>query len=127
MNPEADANVGNVFKKMYLTRSRTFGNAREVRTVFIKAVERMKNRLAADPASGYFLTMQDIEGEEGKTKSVDDILAELDDMIGMDAVKDQLRRIARNVELNRRRAQTGRANAKVDNIHIASTGWPGRG
>lgn len=127
LNPEADANVGNVFKKMYLTRSRTFGNAREVRTVFIKAVERMKNRLAADPASGYFLTMQDIEGEEGKTKSVDDILAELDDMIGMDAVKDQLRRIARNVELNRRRAQTGRANAKVDNIHIAITGSPGTG
>lgn len=127
LNPEADANVGNVFKKMYLTRSRTFGNAREVRTVFIKAVERMKNRLAADPASGYFLTMQDIEGEEGKSKSVDDILAELDDMIGMDAVKDQLRRIARNVELNRRRAQTGRAKAKVDNIHIAITGSPGTG
>lgn len=127
LNPEADANVGNIFKKMYLTRSRTFGNAREVRTVFIKAVERMKNRLAADPASGYFLTMQDIEGEEGKSKSVDDILAELDDMIGMDAVKDQLRRIARNVELNRRRAQTGRANAKVDNIHIAITGSPGTG
>lgn len=127
LSQEADANVGNVFKRIYLTRSRTFGNAREVRSVFIKAVERMKNRLSADPASGYFLTMKDIEGEEGNAKPVDEILNELDDMVGMDSVKNQLRSIARNVELNRRRAQTGRAQTKVDNIHIAITGSPGTG
>ncbi len=127
LDNEAEELVGNVFKKMYLTRTRTFGNAREVRTVFNRAVENMKNRLASDPASGHFLTMKDIEGEEGKTKSVDEILAEFDDMKGMEQVKSQIRSIARSVELNRRRAQTGRGQSKVQNIHIAITGSPGTG
>ncbi len=71
--------------------------------------------------------MKDIEGEEGKTKSVDEILAEFDDMKGMEQVKSQIRSIARSVELNRRRAQTGRGQSKVQNIHIAITGSPGTG
>ncbi len=127
LDPEAEAQVGNVFKKMYLTRTRTFGNAREVRTVFNRAVENMKNRLASNPESGYFLTMSDIEGEEGKTKTVDEILAEFDDMKGMESVKAQIRSIARAVELDRRRVQTGRAKSKVQNYHIAITGSPGTG
>lgn len=125
--PEAEEQVGNVFKKMYLTRSRTFGNAREVRSVFNRAVENMKNRLASAPSSGYLLTMKDIEGEEGKTKSVEEILSEFDDMKGMERVKSQIRSIARSVELNRRRAQTNRGQSKVLNIHIAITGNPGTG
>ncbi|MDE5785620.1 MAG: AAA family ATPase, partial [Duncaniella sp.] len=127
LDADAESHVENVFKRMYLTRSRTFGNAREVRTVFVKAVERMKNRLAADPSSPRFITMRDIEGDEKNNMTVDEILAELDDMVGMGSVKDQLRKIARTVELNRRRALTGRAQAKVENIHIAITGSPGTG
>ncbi len=127
LDPETEANVGNVFKKMYMTRTRTFDNARAVVKLFRKSVERMKSRLAANPSSPYALTMADIEGEEGKTQTVEDILAELDDMLGMDSVKAQIRKIARNVELNRRRAQTGRAGAKVINVHIAITGNPGTG
>ena len=127
LSPDAEAQVGNVFKRIYLTRSRNFGNARVVRSVFNKAVERMKTRLNEDPSSGYWLTMKDIEGDDCERKSVDEILAELDDLIGMDSVKDQLRRIAQTVELNRRRALTGRTQAKVDNIHIAITGNPGTG
>ena len=127
LDPEAEAQIGNVFQKMYLTRTRTFGNAGEVRSLFNRAVENMRNRLAADPASGYFLTMKDIEGEENKPKTVDEILAEFDDMAGMEKVKAQIRSIARTVELNRRRAMTGRAKATVQNIHIAITGSPGTG
>lgn len=127
LSPDAEAQVGNVFRRIYLTRSRNFGNARVVRSVFNKAVERMKTRLNEDPSSGYWLTMKDIEGDDCERKSVDEILAELDDLIGMDSVKDQLRRIAQTVELNRRRALTGRTQAKVDNIHIAITGNPGTG
>ncbi len=127
LDPEAEGQIGNVFRKMYLTRTRTFGNAGEVRSLFNRAVENMRNRLAADPKSGYFLTMKDIEGEDSKTKSVDEILAEFDDLAGMEKVKEQIVRIARTVQLNRRRAMTGRAQAKVDNIHIAITGSPGTG
>lgn len=125
--PDADLHIGNFFQKMYNTRTRTFGNAREVRTVFVNAKERMLERLNANPASGFGITMADVEGQEGKTKSVDEILAELDDMVGMDSVKSQLRKIARNVELNRRRAQSGRGKVVLDDFHFAITGSPGTG
>lgn len=126
--PDADAQIENFFRRMYMTRSRTFGNAREVRTAFIRAVENMKNRLADDPMSGYGLTMKDIEGDAAENKkSVDEILAELDDLVGMEGVKSQLRNIANTFEFNRRRMLTGLAKAKVGNYHIAITGNPGTG
>lgn len=127
LDPEADSQIGNVFNRMYLTRARDFGNAREVRSVFNTAVERMKSRLSSNPGAPRVLTMQDIEADNSQPVSVDEILAELDDMVGMESVKNQLRRIARTVEVNRRRALTGRTKSKVDNIHIAITGSPGTG
>lgn len=40
--------------------------------------------------------MNDIEGEEtGKVLSVDEVLASLNDIIGMDQVKEQLKSIAK--------------------------------
>ncbi len=127
LDEEVEKNIGNIFNRMYLTRTATFGNAREVRSLFIKAVERMNMRLKENPSAPRVMTMRDIEGDNKPAGTVEDILAELDDMTGMASVKDQLRRIARTVQLNRRRALTGRASSKVDNIHIAITGNPGTG
>ena len=55
------------------------------------------------------------------------MLASLNDIIGMDQVKEQLKSIAKKVRNERRRAEMGAGNASLTNIHIAITGNPGTG
>ena len=73
LSEEAERLVGTFFDKMYLARTRTFGNAREVRNAYQAAVQRLKDRIAKaretntlDPAQQKVITMSDIEGESGK-------------------------------------------------------------
>lgn len=128
LSDEASEQVGNFFKKMYLTRTKNFGNAREVRTAFNNALSRVKERLASDPSASPLITMADIVGESShKAKSVEEILSSLDDFVGMADVKRQLTEIAATVKLNQLRMEMGIAGAKADNLHIAITGNPGTG
>lgn len=133
LDADADSQVGAFFDKMYMTRGQRFGNAGTVRNTLEEAVSRMRARLDQARTAGTYtddmadtLTMADIGGESAK-KSVDDILASLDDLIGMDDVKRQIEQIAKRVRANQRRIESGRGRATVDNIHIVITGNPGTG
>lgn len=126
------AGIGPFFDKMYLTRGRRFGNAGTVRDTLQKARERMQARIVdarangtLDPAAENTMIMSDLE--EQKKQTVDDILATLDDMVGMDSVKEQIRDIAKSVKMRRKMIEMGIGNASVDNIHIVLTGNPGTG
>ena len=46
LTPEAQTQVQTLFERLYLNRDRTFGNARLVRNLFEKTIERQANRLA---------------------------------------------------------------------------------
>lgn len=135
LSSDAEIQVGNFFDRMYQGRVRTFGNAREVRNVFNRAVSSLRSRMVEARKNGSYhegeeriITMNDIEGEEtGKVLSVDEVLASLNDIIGMDQVKEQLKSIAKKVRNERRRAEMGAGNASLTNIHIAITGNPGTG
>lgn len=128
LSPEAESGIEKFFQRMYLTRTSGFGNARAVGNAYKQAVENMRVRLQKDPTSPYQITMADIEGEDpAKKQTVDEILAELDDMVGMEGVKEQLRKIARKVRNDRRRQERQGADAVVQEVHIAITGNPGTG
>lgn len=133
LSPEAEQQIGAFFNKMYLGRTRNFGNAREVRNVYQAAVQRLKERNVKaredgtiDPATQYVITMQDIEGDAGKVKNIDEVLSSFDDMIGMDGVKQQLRAIANRVRQDKLRSQRG-GKATQPKIHFIITGNPGTG
>lgn len=135
LSEETDGKIINIFQRMYLTRTAKFGNARDVRNVLSSATANHAKRIAAerlkpghDPANDRYLTMEDIEGpESSKPKDIDDILSSLDDMIGMEPVKEQLGRIAKKVRQDKRRAELRPGVVSVPNIHIAITGNPGTG
>ncbi|MDE7346442.1 MAG: AAA family ATPase [Muribaculaceae bacterium] len=128
LSEDAEKGVENFFKLMYQGRKENFGNAREVRNVFDTAVERMRNRVADDPSQPREITMSDIEGEEvSRPKTIEEILAALDDMVGMDKVKEQLITIASDVRLRRMQMEFGDDSPELMNIHIAITGNPGTG
>ena len=135
LDAEADQHIGFFFRKMYLSRQRTFGNAREVRNSFEKALKNQGNRLQEARLNGNFttdmlpvLTREDIEGKDAMTeKNLDELLADLDAFVGMDNVKKEIRTIAQKLQLDKRMLDMGMGDAENTPLHIVLTGNPGTG
>ena len=111
-----------------------FGNARYVRTLFERAVRRQSVRIAALGGTPGKEVLQRIvaddipadSGRNGKEETVDDILGELDELVGLKPVKDEIRRLALFVQ-NRNGA---RRRAFLRKLTLRTTayspGTPGR-
>ncbi|GHT34455.1 hypothetical protein FACS189434_10630 [Bacteroidia bacterium] len=136
LDAEAEKHIENYFKKMYISRNtKSFGNAREVRNVFDKALKNQGIRLQKLRATPDYtanmltvLTRADIEGEESlKEKDLDQILAELDEFIGMDSVKKEIRALATKLDVDKKMMEKGFGRAELTNTHIVITGNPGTG
>ncbi|MDR0872434.1 MAG: AAA family ATPase [Prevotellaceae bacterium] len=136
LDPEAEKHILNYFRKIYIARDATkFGNAREARNVLDKAMKKQAVRVAKLQTSANFnpdclniLTREDIEGEDvGKEKDLNQILAELDEFIGMTSVKKAIRELANKLEMDRKMMERGLGNVELTNVHIVLTGNPGTG
>lgn len=135
LDEEAETFIRNYFSKMYLTRTRNFGNAREVRNAMDRAIKNQGVRLLElkgtpdyDVSMVHVLTRADIEGEESKNiKSLDAVLAELNEFVGMDSVKAEIRALANKIAMDKEMMEMGIADAEVTPVHIVLTGNPGTG
>ncbi len=136
LDAEAEAHIAAFFRKMYISRNtKSFGNAREVRNVFENAKKNQGMRLQKlrgtpeyTPESLSVLTRADIEGEASlKEKNIDDILAELDEFIGMDSVKKEIRALANKLLMDKKMMERGFGHAELTNVHLVITGNPGTG
>lgn len=135
LDEEAEGFIGNYFSKMYLTRTRNFGNAREVRNALDRAIKNQGLRLLMlkstpeyDSSMIHVLTRADIEGEESKNvKSLDTVLAELDEFVGMDSIKAEIRALANKISMDKAMMEMGIADAEITPVHIVLTGNPGTG
>lgn len=128
ISPEADGQLLSFFQNMYNMRLKDFGNARDVRNVYSKAVSRLKQRLAEDPSAMPEITLEDIQGKEAQARrSVDDVLASLDDMVGLGNLKKDIRSIVGKAIIQRQRVERGLVDPSTEGIHIAITGNPGTG
>lgn len=121
--------------KLTAKRDRTFGNARFVRQLFEDAVGRQANRLAE---SGNFgadnlktLALADLGLGERKADvrapTVDEVLAELDSLVGLKPVKDEVRRLVATVRANKMREEKGLENNVTMSYNFVFTGNPGTG
>nr|MCR5519463.1 AAA family ATPase [Bacteroidales bacterium] len=124
LEPKAEEMLPKVFDKMYLKRSDTFGNAREVRNLFDLAVKRHRLRGAQDDVLSY----ADIVGEDATEEiSVEDIMKELDGFVGMNSVKDAIRRIAKEISVQKQLVEMGEAAEGLTKYNFVLTGNPGTG
>ena len=124
LEPKAEEMLPKVFEKMYLKRTDTFGNARVVRNLFDEAVKNNRKRGAENDVLSY----ADIVGEEGAEEvSVDDVMKELDCFVGMDSVKDAIRRIAREISVQKHLIEMGEAAEGLTKYNFILTGNPGTG
>ena len=124
LDAKADEMLPKVFEKMYLKRSETFGNARAVRNLFDAAVKAYGRRDAKDG----ILTYADIAGEDATEGiSVEQVMKELDGFVGMNSVKDAIRRIANEVAVQQQLIEMGEAAEGLTKFNFILTGNPGTG
>lgn len=128
LSDDAEDGLLNFFKRVYILRNAQFGNARDVRNIFSQSVGRMRSRLEENPDLPREITLADINGEEKSGgKTVEEVLATLDDLVGMEGVKEQLGAIADNVIISRMQMEAGGGDPELFNLHVAITGNPGTG
>ena len=133
------------FEQLYLRRDKNFGNAREARRIFDQTVERQSERLVKqmsqpdvqvcdDVADGflfedmYRLTVDDLPmAESSAARPLEEVLTELDQFIGMRAVKNAIRRLAVQSMFIKQRAALGAGNVQQMSMNFVLTGNPGTG
>ena len=124
LDTKAEEMLPKVFDKMWLRRGDTFGNAGEVRSLFELAVKRSRMRGADDGV----LTYADIVGEDATEEvSVEDVMKEFDSFVGMNSVKDAIRRIAQEIAVQKQLIEMGEASEGLTKFNFILTGNPGTG
>ena len=131
--PDIATNLVPVLAALTRRRDRQFGNGRFVRNLFEKSVERQAVRLAAasnpSPEDLSTLTAADVDLKpppEERPPSVDEALAELDELVGMAPVKAEVKRLAAWCKMAKEREAKGLDVAKMS-YHFVFTGNPGTG
>ncbi len=135
LDNSAELGIGKFFDKMELAKQKDFANARDVRNAVDKAIKTQNTRMQKesskpgfDASKEFVLTMNDISGSSEKPPlSVDEVLAQLDDLIGMDDIKQEIRKLANVAMVNRMRMERGLGSAALQPVNIILTGNPGTG
>lgn len=135
LDENTDKIIGKFFEQMYISRKKDFANAREVRNAVDRAIKTQNTRIQKeindpgfDPSTEFVLTMADFTGEkENPPMSVDEVIATLDDLIGMEDIKQEIRKLANVAMVNRLRMERGLGTAALQPVNIILTGNPGTG
>ena len=121
--PEADHKLLRYFQYQVKIKDDTFGYAH----LAVKTAEDIFTSFISRGANAVMVEEQDIRGYVPEERSLEDILSDLDNYIGMDEVKKAVREIAFTVHNNVQRAARGLGDQQKAGIHIVLTGNPGTG
>ena len=133
LDEEASEKLHIEFENMYNRRGETFGNARDVRTFLDAAIERRGVRLRgmSDEAilkEGKVLTYRDIAGEGvNRVINIKEVMKELDELVGLERVKESLRDLAVTIRREQQLAQRNNRTPKINLSHYLFLGNPGTG
>jgi SpoVK/Ycf46/Vps4 family AAA+-type ATPase len=129
-----DEALRNKLKEMYGRRTDKFANARDVRKLFEVTKENLSSRIMAMKKSGAseddmkreinIMRPQDIPGFEAPDKkvSVEDVLKELNELVGLKSVKDAVTKISKTLEAQKLTGET-----EIIGKHFLFMGNPGTG
>lgn len=111
------------FKYQLKTKDETYGYAHEAiataEDIFTSFISRGSEAKCVEPI--------DIRGYVPEERSLEDILKDMDEFVGMDEVKKAVREIALTVKSNVERAERGIGESEKMSMHVVLTGNPGTG
>jgi SpoVK/Ycf46/Vps4 family AAA+-type ATPase len=120
---EADKQLSRFFKYQIKIKDDTFGNAhlamKTAEDIFTSFISRGNNAVQVE--------LEDIKGYVPEERTLEDILTDLDQYIGMSEVKQAVREIAYSVQNCMQRAERGLGLQEKMSMHIVLTGNPGTG
>ena len=122
-SPEAEHKLERYFQYQVKIKDDTFG----FRHVAVKTAEDIFTSFISRGADATMIEESDIRGYVPEERTLDDILSDLNQYIGMDQVKTAVREIAYSVQNSVQRAQRGLGEQQKAGIHIVLTGNPGTG
>jgi len=133
LDEEAQEKLHIEFENMYNRRGETFGNARDVRNFLDTAIERRGVRLrgmsdAEILKEGKLLIYKDVAGD-GVNRVIDikEVMKELDELVGLESVKESLRDLAVTIRREQQLAQRKNRTPKTNLSHYLFLGNPGTG
>ena len=122
-SPAAELRLQRYFKYQVKTKDDSFGYGH----VAIKTAEDIFTSFISRGTAAVQIEETDIRGYVPEERTLDDILGDLDQYIGMDEVKNAVREIAYQVKNSVDRAERGLGDQQKSGIHIVLTGNPGTG
>ena len=130
----ADERLNDAFAKKYRRRGKGFANGRTVRNFFEDTVSRQANRLAVsgtvNDAALFTLTAEDLQldaaGAANETENVNDLLRELNDLIGLPEMKKEVTTLVNVLKVNQLRREKGLPESPMSR-HLVFSGNPGTG
>lgn len=131
-NDKSEAIAQNAVQELCKNKTKDFANARAIRNLFDTIKLRMDSRIAK--LSPELLTKEtltticstDIPYNENRKTSEEDIFEELNELIGMQKVKNAIKELYNTIKINIELEKLGQ-NPKKPEIHFALTGNPGTG
>lgn len=134
VDTEYQPNLLSFFKSVYNGKGKDFANARTVRNIFELSIERHNSRMEALREKGIdvssmkrLLTKEDIEGDAPGELTVNEAMAQLNELIGMDEVKDTIRKLKVSLSIEHQRIERGLLDPQNSACHFVITGNPGTG
>lgn len=121
LSEEADAKLERVFKNEMRQKSDDFGNGH---LAVKKAADIFANTIKRDPNASVAI-LEDIPGKEFRQKSYEEIMAELDEFVGIDEIKATVQKIINKIDFERERKGAGAKREVKD--HFLFLGNPGTG
>jgi SpoVK/Ycf46/Vps4 family AAA+-type ATPase len=130
---DAEAAAKEAIADIYKKKGKDFANGRTMRNLLDDAIRKMSSRTSQLPEADRTIetlstiTASDIPYEKQKVKTVEEILSELDSMIGLAKVKTAIRQLIETISMQKEREEKGGAAAKQQAIHLCFYGNPGTG
>ena len=140
IEPDAEKLLKSYFEHLYNNRTANFGNGRLIRDFFMKLRTVKKSNLAeiydqlSDEerrSSIFSITLKDVEQAanfklEEQAESLQDVLDELNNLIGLDNVKADVNALINLLAANKKRKELGYASSGIG-LHTVFYGPPGTG
>ncbi len=134
--PEASGKLERYFGFLYRSRLKSFGNARNVRNLFEELIRLQSARIAdyseilqEDLVT---ITLADVEEAvkdeftEEKEETIEDILWELNELVGMENIKKDVRMLLNYIRVEKMRREKGLSVSPIS-LHTVFYGPPGTG